>query len=74
MKHGGGSVMVWGCISSNEKGMLVQVTGRMEKFQYLEILKNAMLPFAWATHGLDYVFMHDNAPCHKARHGLDGRE
>ena len=55
VKHGGGSVMIWGCITGDEKGMLVQVRGMMEKFEYAEILENAMLQSAWAAHGLDYV-------------------
>ena len=66
VKHGGGSVMVWGCISGDDKGMIVEVKGRMDRFQYLEILENAMLPSAWAARGLDYIFMHDNASCHTA--------
>ena len=66
VKHGGGSVMVWGCICGNEKGMLVQVKGKMDRFQYLEILENAMIPSARLIRGLDYIFMHDNTSCHKA--------
>ena len=38
----------------------------MDRFQYLEILENAMIPSAWSIRGLDYVFMHDNAYCYKA--------
>ena len=34
--HGGGSVMVWGCITGDEN---VEVNGRMDRFQYLEILE-----------------------------------
>ena len=42
VKHGGGSVMVCGCISGDDKGMIVDVKGRMDRFQYLEILENAV--------------------------------
>ena len=58
--------MVWGYICGNEKGMLVQVKSKMDRFQYLEILENAMIPSAWSIRGLDYIFMHDNTYCHKA--------
>ena len=43
VKHGGGNVIVWGCIRSNEKGMLAQVKGKKNRFQYLETLENAMI-------------------------------
>ena len=61
VKHGGGSVMVWGCICGNKKGMLVHVKGKMDRFRYLEILENAMIPSAWSISGLDYIFMDDYA-------------
>ena len=48
---GGGSVMVWGYICGNEKGMLVLVKGKMDRFQYLEVLENAMIPTAWSIRG-----------------------
>ena len=48
VKHGGGSVMVWGCICDNEKGILVQVICKMDRFRHLEILENAMIPSAWS--------------------------
>ena len=67
VKHGGGSVMIWGCISGDDKGMLVRVRGTMNQFQYLDVLENAMIPSAWSMRGLNFRFMHDNAPCHKAK-------
>ena len=30
VKHGGGSVMIWGCISGDGKGMLVRVRGTLD--------------------------------------------
>ena len=55
-----------GCICGNEKGMLAQVKGKMDRFQYLEILENLMIPSAWSIRSLDYIFMHDNGSCQKA--------
>ena len=46
--------------------MLVQVKGKMDRFQYLEILENAMIPSAWSIRGLNYIFMYDKTCCHKA--------
>ena len=66
VKHSSSSVMVWGHICGNEKGMLVQLKDKMDRFQYLEIPENAMIPSAWSIKGLDYIFIHENESCHKA--------
>ena len=64
VKHGGGRVMIWGCICGNETGMVLRVESTTDRFKYLQVLENGMIPSAWAMRGLDYIFMHDNAPCH----------
>lgn len=69
MKHGGGSIMVWGCITKNGVGPLVKIEGIMKKEQYLAILQNN-LPAAVAKTGLaaeNVVFQHDNDPKHTAK-------
>ena len=43
MKHGGGSLMVWGCIMRWRTGQLIQLKGNMDWFQYMEILKQGLL-------------------------------
>ena len=40
VKHGGGHVMVWGCISSKSVGNLVFIDGIMNQHSYLKILKD----------------------------------
>lgn len=40
VKHGGGSQMVWGCISASGVGNLVFIDGIMNKWVYLDILRN----------------------------------
>lgn len=37
IKHGGGSVMLWGCIGSNGTGNVEFIDGKMDKIQYLNI-------------------------------------
>ena len=66
LKHGGGSVMVWGCICGDQRGMLLRVDTTMNAHRYLQVLEDGMIPSAWAARGLDFIFMHDNAPCHRA--------
>ena len=40
VKHGGGSVMVWGCMCGDKVGMMTQVRGRMNSKDYLDILED----------------------------------
>ena len=62
-------VMFWGVISSKGPGRLHIVDGMMEKNQYMNVLSKRMLPqlLEWFGSTENCVFMHDSAPCHKAR-------
>lgn len=66
VKHGGGSVMTWGAISGHGVGPMKRVDGRMKAQDYIRLLGNSLLPFL-GTLGGEYIFMDDNAPCHRAR-------
>jgi len=72
--------MVWACFSGTKVGPLIVCnTGSVNADRYLEILENGALAFieelltpsddsdTIAVAASDaYLFMHDNAPCHKA--------
>lgn len=52
-KFGGGNLMVWGCITWNGVGLLVEVEGRMDAEQYVSILSHGLTgtlqKFGWTA-------------------------
>ena len=67
IKHGGGSVMVWGCFSNKGVGPLVRIDGIIDQLVYREILKNHMLPFAHEELSRSWIFQQDNDPKHRSK-------
>ena len=43
VKHGGGGIMVLGCISRKEMGILEKVEGTLDGNGYITILENALI-------------------------------
>lgn len=66
VKHGGGNIMVWGCFSYYGMGPIHKISGTMDRFKYLDILKNVMMPYAEWEMPLKFIFQHDNDPKHTA--------
>lgn len=67
VKHGGGSVLVWGCFSSFGVGKLVFIDRIMDHKAYIDILKNNLKDSANIIGlGDDYIFQQDNDPKHTA--------
>ena len=67
-KHGGGSVMVWGCMSAAGTGSLVYIDGIMTKESYLKILKQNVERSTWKLWiAEDFIIQQDNDPKHAAR-------
>lgn len=67
VKHGGGSIMVWGSFSWHGVGPIVKINGKMDRYQYLDILKNQMEPYAFENMPVSFTFMHDNDPKHTSK-------
>ncbi len=44
VKHGGGSIMVWGCMTTAGTGELRFIEGNMDSNMYCDILKQKMMP------------------------------
>ncbi|EDW25687.1 GL18369 [Drosophila persimilis] len=67
VKHGGGSVMVWGAMASPGVGHLVFVEGNMDRFQYKKILEeNLETSVDTLSLGSSWIFQQDNDPKHTA--------
>jgi len=66
MKFGGGSLMMWGCMTSKGVGLACRIEGRMNAAYYTNILTNEFLA-TLAFRGLDHrevIFQQDNDPKH----------
>lgn len=72
VKHGGGRVMVWGCIMAQGVGTLHRINGNMDAPGYVEIL-DGNLPKSLRKHGLKsngrygVLFQQDNDPKHRSK-------
>jgi transposase len=66
-QNGGGSVMVWAAFSRHGKSDLVILNGRQRSENYINTLKNHLLPFVNRFHDENCIFQHDNAPIHTAK-------
>jgi transposase len=69
VKHGGGSVMMWGCMTFRNPGFLCRITGRMDQHLYKLILEEELLEtIRWYEFDATKVIFHyDNDPKQRAR-------
>lgn len=68
VKHGGGNILVWGCMSEAGVGNLVFIESTMDRFMYLNILKNNLKNSASKLGlGESFIFQQDNDPKHTSR-------
>ena len=66
VKHGGGNVIVWGCMSAAGVGELYFIEGNMNTNMYCKILQQSMIPSLQKL-GRTAVFQHDNDPKHTSK-------
>ncbi|KAG2465303.1 TCB1 transposase, partial [Polypterus senegalus] len=67
VKHGGSSIMLWGCLSAAGTGRLVRIKGKMTVAMYRDILDENLLQSALDLRlGRRFIFQHDNDPKHTA--------
>lgn len=67
VKHGGGHIMIWGCMSFNGVGEMAFIQGNMNAIQYISILRDNLFNSAVKLGIADsYYFQQDNDPKHTA--------
>ncbi|EFN70315.1 Transposable element Tcb2 transposase, partial [Camponotus floridanus] len=73
VKHGGGSIMIWGCMASAGVGTPFICSGRMNSETYTamlgQTLKSSMTKI-FKEETEQVIFQQDNAPCHTARKSI----
>jgi protein involved in sex pheromone biosynthesis len=68
IKHGEKGLLVWGCFCVKSLGPLVLIEGIMNRWGYIDVLENNLLPFIRQKFtNNQYLFQHDNAPIHTAK-------
>jgi transposase len=69
VKHGGGSLMIWGCMTAYGVGFMCKITGNMNQHVYKSILEDELLrSIEWYSLDKEHaIFQHDNDPKHAAR-------
>lgn len=69
VKHGGGSINIWGCMTINGPGFMKVIDGILVKEKYLDILENELLGTIdlLEIEPANIIFQHDNDPKHTAK-------
>ncbi len=69
VKFGGGSLMVWGCMTAHGVGYMCRIDGRMDGELYREIMEDHLFQTV-DFYGMDrerFVFQQDNDPKHTSK-------
>lgn len=68
-KHGGGGIMVWGCMTSKGVGYLCKIEETMDQHLYKSILEDDLINTIefYELEPQEVIFQHDNDPKHKSK-------
>ena len=68
VKHGGGSIMLWGCFAAGGTGALHKIDGIMRMENYVDMLKQHLKTSVRKLKpGCKWVFQMDNDPKHTSK-------
>jgi transposase len=69
VKHGGGGIMIWGCMCSKGVGFACKIDNIMDQHLYKEILEDDLLETInyYDLDSTKVIFQHDNDPKHTAK-------
>ena len=71
VRHGGGGIMVWGCINARGAGCISKVEGSLTGEVYIDVLADGLIPSRdmLGMLGLPdgWILQQDNATCHTSR-------
>ncbi|KAL7285245.1 hypothetical protein ACG7TL_000339 [Trametes sanguinea] len=69
LKHGGGSLMFWGCFGWQGTGHSCKIDGKMDADLYVEIIEDELLNslYHWDYNVDDVTFQQDNDPKHTSK-------
>ena len=69
LKHGGGSIMIWGCMTAEGPGYMRKIDGKMDQYLYKTILEDDLIKTIefFEFESEQVIFQHDNDPKHKAK-------
>lgn len=69
VKHGGGSLMIWGCITSKGIGYLTKIEGNMDSDLYCQILRDELVSTLkfYDLNINKIIFQQDNDPKHTSK-------
>jgi len=71
VKHGGLSIMIWASFSHYGVGPIYWVKTIMDRYVYVNILNDVMLPYASEDMPLIWTFQQDNDPKHSSKHARE---
>lgn len=67
VKHGGGSVMIWGCFGGASNGDISKITGTMTTEGYHNVLKRHAITSGLRLLGEGFTLQQENDPKHSSR-------
>jgi transposase len=69
VKHGGGTIFLWGCMTTKGVGHLARIDGGLDSKLYKKILKGELLDTLkyYGFEKAEIIFQHDNDPKHTSK-------